>query len=126
MLQTVYGGANARPFITHINAYDMRLYLRIAPELFLERLLVRGSRRLRSQPQLPQRRADASHNPEFSSLEIYDAYGSYETMRVLTRDLILEIATAVYGGRSPVARFRMAATRKRRDLSPEMAEYDSA
>ncbi|HQR80483.1 MAG TPA: bifunctional lysylphosphatidylglycerol synthetase/lysine--tRNA ligase LysX, partial [Actinomycetota bacterium] len=103
MLQTVHGGANARPFITHINAYDMRLYLRIAPELFLKRLLVGGVEKIfEVNRNFRNEGVDASHNPEFSSLEIYDAYGTYETMRVLTRDLILEIATAVYG--RPIAR----------------------
>ena len=62
-MQTVHGGANARPFITHINAYDMRLYLRIAPELFLKRLLVGGREDLRSQPQLPQRRGGRQPQP---------------------------------------------------------------
>jgi lysyl-tRNA synthetase class 2 len=103
MLQTVHGGANARPFITHINAYDMRLYLRIAPELFLKRLLVGGVEKIfEVNRNFRNEGADTSHNPEFSSLEVYDAYGSYETMRVLTRDIILEIATAVYG--EPIAR----------------------
>ena len=103
MLQTVHGGANARPFVTHINAYDMKLYLRIAPELFLKRLLVGGVEKIfEVNRNFRNEGADASHNPEFSSLEIYDAYGSYETMRVLTRDLIIEIATAVYG--APIAR----------------------
>jgi lysyl-tRNA synthetase class 2 len=103
MLQTVHGGANARPFITHINAYDMRMYLRIAPELFLKRLLVGGVEKIfEVNRNFRNEGADSTHNPEFSSLEVYDAYGSYETMRVLTRDIILEIATAVYG--RPIAR----------------------
>jgi lysyl-tRNA synthetase class 2 len=119
MLQTVHGGANARPFITHINAYDMRLYLRIAPELFLKRLLVGGVEKIfEVNRNFRNEGADASHNPEFSSLEIYDAYGSYETMRVLTRDLILEIATAVYG--EPIARRPLAdGGYEEVDLSPE-------
>ncbi len=103
MLQTVHGGANARPFITHINAYDMRMYLRIAPELFLKRLLVGGVEKIfEVNRNFRNEGADSTHNPEFSSLEVYDAYGSYETMRELTRDIILEIATAVYG--RPIAR----------------------
>ena len=103
MLQAVHGGANARPFITHINAYDMKMYLRIAPELFLKRLLVGGVEKIfEVNRNFRNEGADSSHNPEFSSLEVYDAYGSYETMRVMTRDLILEIATAVYG--RPIAR----------------------
>jgi len=103
MLQTIHGGANARPFITHINAYDMRLYLRIAPELFLKRLLVGGVEKIfEVNRNFRNEGVDTSHNPEFSSLEIYDAYGSYEKMRVLTREIILEMATAVYG--EPIAR----------------------
>jgi lysyl-tRNA synthetase class 2 len=119
MLQTVHGGANARPFITHINAYDMRLYLRIAPELFLKRLLVGGVERIfEVNRNFRNEGVDTSHNPEFSSLEIYDAYGSYETMRVLTRELIIEIATAVYG--EPIARRPLPdGGYEQIDLSPE-------
>ena len=103
MLQPVHGGANARPFVTHSNAYDATLYLRIAPELFLKRLCVAGmgkvfelNRNFRNEG------ADATHNPEFTSVEAYQAYADYLDMRELTRQLILEVATAVYG--SPVAR----------------------
>jgi lysyl-tRNA synthetase class 2 len=103
MLQPVHGGANARPFVTHSNAYDAALYLRIAPELFLKRLCVAGldkvfelNRNFRNEG------ADAAHNPEFTSLEAYQAYADYLDMRELTRRLILEVATAVHG--SPVAR----------------------
>lgn len=119
MLQSVHGGANARPFITHINAYDMKMYLRIAPELFLKRLLVGGVEKIfEVNRNFRNEGADSSHNPEFSSLEVYDAYGSYETMRVLTRDLILEIATAVYG--RPIARRPLPdGGYEEVDLSPE-------
>lgn len=119
MLQSVHGGANARPFITHINAYDMKMYLRIAPELFLKRLLVGGVEKIfEVNRNFRNEGADSSHNPEFSSLEVYDAYGSYETMRVLTRDLILEIATAVYG--APIARRPLPdGGYEEVDLSPE-------
>jgi len=93
MLQTMHGGANARPFITHINAYDMRLYLRIALELYLKRLLVGGiekvyeiGRNLRNEG------ADGTHSPEFTMLEAYEAYGDYTTMAELTRSLILRAA----------------------------------
>jgi lysyl-tRNA synthetase class 2 len=98
MLQVLHGGANARPFTTHINAYDIRLYLRIAPELYLKRLLVGGvdkvfeiNRNFRNEG------ADSSHNPEFTMLEMYEAYGDYSTMRLLTQTLIQEAAEAVYG-----------------------------
>ena len=119
MLQTIHGGANARPFITHINAYDMRMYLRIAPELFLKRLLVGGVEKIfEVNRNFRNEGADSTHNPEFSSLEIYEAYGSYETMRTLTRDLIIEIATAVYG--EPIARRpRPDGGYDEVDLSPE-------
>jgi lysyl-tRNA synthetase class 2 len=103
MLQPVHGGANARPFVTHSNAYDATRYLRIAPELFLKRLCVAGmgkvfelNRNFRNEG------ADATHNPEFTSVEAYQAYADYLDMRELTRQLILEVATAVYG--SPIAR----------------------
>ncbi|WP_082079706.1 bifunctional lysylphosphatidylglycerol synthetase/lysine--tRNA ligase LysX [Williamsia herbipolensis] len=102
MLQTVHGGASARPFKTHINAYDQKLFLRIAPELYLKRLCVSGmgaifelNRNFRNEG------ADATHNPEFTSLEAYQAYGDYNSMRELTRELILAMAVAVNG--EPVA-----------------------
>lgn len=98
MMQAVHGGANARPFVTHINAYDMRLYMRIAPELFLKRLLVGGAEKVfELNRNFRNEGADSTHNPEFTSMEMYDAYGNYDTMRVLTRELILATANAVHG-----------------------------
>jgi lysyl-tRNA synthetase class 2 len=98
MLQVLHGGANARPFKTHINAYDMELFLRIAPELYLKRLLVGGvdkvfeiNRNFRNEG------ADSSHNPEFTMLEMYQAYGDYDVMRELTQSIIQEAAKNVYG-----------------------------
>jgi lysyl-tRNA synthetase class 2 len=98
MLQAVHGGANARPFVTHINAYDTELFLRIAPELFLKRLGVGGlgkifelNRNFRNEG------ADATHNPEFTSVEAYQPYADYHVMRDLTRELLLETAVAVFG-----------------------------
>jgi lysyl-tRNA synthetase class 2 len=87
--------------------------------LFLKRLLVGGVEKIfEVNRNFRNEGADASHNPEFSSLEIYDAYGSYETMRVLTRDLIIEIATAVYG--APIARRPLPdGGYEEVDLSPE-------
>jgi lysyl-tRNA synthetase class 2 len=103
MLQPIHGGANARPFITHINAYDSTLYLRIAPELFLKRLCVGGMQRVfELNRNFRNEGVDATHNPEFTSLEAYQAYTDYIGMRDLTRDLILEVATAVHG--APIAR----------------------
>ncbi|PZG85941.1 lysine--tRNA ligase [Streptomyces sp. NTH33] len=103
MLQRVHGGANARPFTTHINAYHLDLYLRIAPELYLKRLCVGGlekvfemGRTFRNEGVSPK------HNPEFTMLEAYQAYADYDVMLGLTRELIQEAATAVFG--RPVAR----------------------
>lgn len=103
ILQRIHGGANARPFTTHINAYDLDLYLRIAPELFLKRLMVGGAgkvfelgRNFRNEG------VDATHNPEFTSMEAYEAFGDYTTMRELTRELVVAAAIAVHG--EPVAR----------------------
>ncbi len=99
ILQTIHGGANARPFRTHINAYDLDLYLRIAPELYLKRLMVGGidkifeiGRNFRNEG------ADATHNPEFTMLEAYEAYGDYTTMRVVAQEIITSAARAVHGG----------------------------
>ena len=115
ILQTVHGGANARPFETHINAYDLDLYLRIATELHLKRLLVGGMEKVfEVGRQFRNEGADFKHNPEFTSLEVYETYGDYDTMRVLTQELIQEAATAVHG--SPVAR--------RADADGRVVEHD--
>ncbi|HEY6795807.1 MAG TPA: bifunctional lysylphosphatidylglycerol synthetase/lysine--tRNA ligase LysX [Kineosporiaceae bacterium] len=101
MLQAVHGGANARPFITHSNAYDARLYLRIAPELYLKRLCVAGVDRVfELNRNFRNEGADATHNPEFTMLEAYQAYSDYHDMRALVRDLVLCAARAAFG--SPV------------------------
>jgi lysyl-tRNA synthetase class 2 len=98
MLQVVHGGANARPFTTHINAYDMDLFLRIAPELYLKRLLVGGIEKVfEVNRNFRNEGADSTHNPEFTMLEMYEAYGDYRTMLTLTRSLIQEACEAVYG-----------------------------
>lgn len=98
MLQAVHGGANARPFATHINAYDTELFLRIAPELFLKRLSVGGLGRVfELNRNFRNEGADATHNPEFTSVEAYQPYADYTDMRELTRELVIEAATAVFG-----------------------------
>jgi lysyl-tRNA synthetase class 2 len=98
ILQRVHGGANARPFVTHINAYDMRLYLRIAPELFLKRLMVGGEERVfELNRNFRNEGADASHNPEFTMLEAYQAYADYNTMRKLSQHLVQQAAMSAYG-----------------------------
>ncbi|WP_044573068.1 bifunctional lysylphosphatidylglycerol synthetase/lysine--tRNA ligase LysX [Saccharopolyspora spinosa] len=98
MLQPVHGGANARPFTTHSNAYDMRLYLRIAPELYLKRLCVGGVERLfEIGRNFRNEGVSHKHNPEFTMLEAYQAFGDYTTMRKLCRELVLAAATAARG-----------------------------
>lgn len=103
VLQSIHGGANARPFETHINAYDLDLYLRIATELHLKRLVVGGMEKVfEIGRQFRNEGVDFKHNPEFTSLEVYETYGDYDTMRILTQEMIQEAATVVHG--APVAR----------------------
>ena len=98
MLQVVHGGANARPFTTHINAYNLPLFLRIAPELFLKRLVVGGIERVfEINRNFRNEGVDSSHNPEFTMLEAYQAYGDYDQMQTMTRELIQEAAVAAFG-----------------------------
>ncbi|TDQ55210.1 lysyl-tRNA synthetase class II [Actinorugispora endophytica] len=98
MLQQVHGGATARPFTTHINAYDLDLYLRIAPELYLKRMVVGGVERVfEINRNFRNEGADSTHNPEFTMLEFYQAYADYNVMADITRDLVQEAATAVFG-----------------------------
>ena len=98
VLQKTNGGANARPFETHINAYNMRLLLRIATELPLKKLIVGGAERVFEVGRLFRNEgADSTHNPEFTTIECYEAYGDYRTQAELTRKLILNAAIAVNG-----------------------------
>ena len=98
MLQVMHGGAAARPFKTHSNAYDMDLFLRIAPELFLKRCVVGGLERVfEINRNFRNEGADSSHSPEFAMIEAYQAYGDWDSIAALTRDLIQEAAFAVYG-----------------------------
>ena len=107
VLQTIPGGANAKPFVTHHNALDMDLYLRIAPELYLKRLVVGGfekvfeiGRVFRNEGLSPR------HNPEFTMLELYQAYADYGDLLALVEELVADLATELcgtthltYGGR---------------------------
>jgi lysyl-tRNA synthetase class 2 len=98
MLQVMHGGAAARPFKTHSNAYDMDLFLRIAPELFLKRCVVGGLERVfEINRNFRNEGADSSHSPEFAMIEAYQAYGDWDSIAELTRNLIQEAAFAVYG-----------------------------
>ncbi len=99
MLQTQHGGAAARPFVTHMNAFDIDLFLRIAPELFLKRAVVGGVERVfEINRNFRNEGADWSHSPEFAMLEAYEAYGDYDTMAALTQDLVQTAARDALGG----------------------------
>ncbi len=98
MMHSMVGGAAARPFVTHHNAQDMSLYLRIAPELYLKRLLVGGfervyeiNRNFRNEGMSPR------HNPEFTMLEFYEAYATYENHMDLTEELVSMLAKEING-----------------------------
>jgi lysyl-tRNA synthetase, class II len=98
VLTPLHGGANARPFVTHSNAYDSRVYLRIALELHLKRLVVGGIERVYEIGRIFRNEgADATHNPEFTMLEVYEAYGDYDTIGELTRELVQGAAAAALG-----------------------------
>lgn len=98
MLQVMHGGASARPFKTHSNAFDTELYLRIAPELFLKRAVVGGLERVfEINRNFRNEGADRTHSPEFAMLEAYEAYGDYHTMMDLTQELIQNAASDVLG-----------------------------
>ena len=98
MLQTIHGGASARPFKTHSNAFDTELFLRIAPELFLKRAVVGGIDRVYEiNRNFRNEGADRTHSPEFAMLEAYEAYGDYNTMAQLTQTLIQNAAMDVFG-----------------------------
>ncbi|MGE2690215.1 lysine--tRNA ligase [Mycolicibacterium pulveris] len=100
MLQTLAGGAAARPFVTHSNALDTDLYLRIAPELFLKRALVGGFEKVFELNRVFRNEgADSTHSPEFAMLETYQAYGTYDDSATVTRELIQEVADDALGTR---------------------------
>ena len=99
VLQSLYGGASARPFVTHHNALDMKLYLRIAVELYLKRLIVGGLDRVYEVAKTFRNEGiDRFHNPEFTMLEFYQAFADYEEMMQVTQDLILHVALRTLGG----------------------------
>lgn len=98
MLQTLQGGAAARPFVTHSNAFDIDLYLRIAPELYLKRCVVGGIEKVfEINRNFRNEGSDSSHSPEFAMLEFYEAYADYNDMAELTRRIIQEAAERITG-----------------------------
>jgi lysyl-tRNA synthetase class 2 len=100
VLHSIAGGAAARPFVTHHNALDIELYLRIALELHLKRLLVGGIEKVYEIGRVFRNEGiSRKHNPEFTMMELYQAYGNYETMMELTEGLIVACVDALGGGR---------------------------
>jgi lysyl-tRNA synthetase, class II len=98
ILQTIPGGATARPFATHMNDLDLDLFLRVAPELYLKRLLVGGLERVfEIGKNFRNEGMDREHNPEFTMLEAYASYQDHEWLMSLTEDLIIALATELYG-----------------------------
>jgi lysyl-tRNA synthetase, class II len=98
MLQLQHGGATARPFVTHSNALDTDLYLRIATELFLKRCVAGGIERVcEINRTFRNEGIDSTHSPEFTTLEAYQAYATYDDMAELTRELIVASARAAFG-----------------------------
>lgn len=98
MMQSIPGGAAARPFITHHNALNMDLYLRVAPELFLKRLLVGGLERVfELNRNFRNEGISVRHNPEFTMLEFYQAYATYDELMELTQELFTTIANETAG-----------------------------
>lgn len=99
VLQPLYGGASARPFVTHHNALDMRLYLRIADELYLKRLIVGGLERVYEiSKDFRNEGIDRTHNPEFTMLEFYEAFADYQDMMKLVEEMLITVVKTVSGG----------------------------
>ncbi|MDE1851339.1 MAG: lysine--tRNA ligase [Candidatus Micrarchaeota archaeon] len=98
ILQSVYGGANAKPFITHHNALDTDLYLRIADELYLKRLIIGGMERVYEFcKDFRNEDIDSTHNPEFTMLEFYQAYGDYNTFMDMTEEMLSGLVKSLFG-----------------------------
>ena len=101
VLQPLYGGAAARPFVTHHNTLDVNLYLRISPELYLKRLLVGGMERVFELGRVFRNEGISTrHNPEFTLMELYQAYADYKDMMELVETLVESLARTVSGGRT--------------------------
>ena len=98
MMQQIPGGATARPFVTHHNALDMQLYLRVAPELYLKRLVVGGFERVfEINRNFRNEGISVRHNPEFTMMEFYQAYATYEDLMDFTEELFCHVAQEVLG-----------------------------
>ena len=130
MMQSIPGGAAARPFITHHNTLDMELYLRVAPELFLKRLLVGGFERVfELNRNFRNEGISVRHNPEFTMVEFYQAYATFEDLILLTEELVVTLANEVVGSlHAPYGGHTIDLTRPWRRLTilEAVAEYGQA
>lgn len=98
VLQPLYGGANAKPFITHLNALDVKMYLRIADELYLKKLLVGGYEKVYEiSKDFRNEGFDQTHNPEFTMIEYYEAHADYQRVMDVTEGLFKHLAKEIYG-----------------------------
>jgi lysyl-tRNA synthetase, class II len=119
MMQPIPGGATARPFVTHHQALDMTLYLRIAPELYLKRLVIGGFDRVfEINRNFRNEGLSIQHNPEFTMLEFYQAYATYEDLMLLTEEMICYVAREVLGT------LRFACQSSEIDLTPPWCRLD--
>ncbi|MBI4644782.1 MAG: lysine--tRNA ligase, partial [Deltaproteobacteria bacterium] len=119
MMQPIPGGATARPFITHHQALDMTLYLRIAPELYLKRLVVGGLERVYEiNRNFRNEGLSIQHKPEFTMLEFYQAYATYEDLMILTEELIAHVAQNLLGS------LKLAYQGQEIDLTPPWRRLD--
>jgi lysyl-tRNA synthetase class 2 len=129
VMQPVAGGAAARPFVTHHNALDMDLFLRIAPELYLKRLVVGGIERVYEVSRnFRNEGVSTQHNPEFTMLEFYQAYADYQELMVLTEQMLAEAAQAAIGGEESAFNGHIISFRapfRRLSLRPAAAEASS-
>ncbi len=127
MMQTIPGGATARPFVTHHNALDMELYLRIAPELYLKRLLVGGMERVfEINRNFRNEGISVRHNPEFTMLEFYQAWATYEDLMDITEELFVGLVDKLHGQRKiPFADFEIDFTPpfRRADMDELVVEH---
>ncbi|KAB2954771.1 MAG: lysine--tRNA ligase [Thermoanaerobaculia bacterium] len=123
MMQTVPGGAAARPFVTHHNALDLELYLRVAPELYLKRLLVGGLHRVYEiNRNFRNEGISTQHNPEFTMLEFYQAYSDYGQLMDLTEELLVSLVDEIREGRDRKLSYRG----KTLDLQPPWPRWTMA
>jgi lysyl-tRNA synthetase class 2 len=119
ILQTLYGGAAARPFVTHHNALDQDLYLRIADELYLKRLIVGGYERVYEiGHDFRNEGIDIKHNPEFTMLELYQAYADYNTMRILLEEMVSGIVRELHGS------YKLTYQGQELDFTPPWPRFD--